>query len=312
METNRTVAVLGAGGFIGSAIVRNLSSLATDTEVHAMHRSAPSTVAAGVVLHLGDVRDVEAVRMSVRGADAVVHAASYVSYDPSICQEINVVGTANVVAACKAEGVKQLVYMSTASVYGSGPHRGLSEQALLLAPVSVLSQSRADAEQIVLEAGGAVMRPDLVFGAGDRWFVPAVIRLLSVLGGPVEAGSARMSMIHVRDLAAMTADVALTPGAHGAFNAVYPQPNTVMDLVQLLSPIVGDVSKLASLSRHTARLAALAAGFTERQFELLTTDHWFGIGALEAVASRSRLRGFSIEQADLSWYGSHIRALTTT
>lgn len=172
------VAVLGSAGFIGRVVTSELNGVGDGVAVQTMVRTLPKLrVDHASIVHVGDVRDADSVRAAVRGARAVVHAASYVGYDPKLCENINVCGTKNVVAACSAEGVEQVVYMSTASVYGSGPHRGASEADLAVAPKSALSRSRADAELMILDAGGAVLRPDMVFGDGDRWFGPGLGRV---------------------------------------------------------------------------------------------------------------------------------------
>jgi len=67
---------------------------------------------------LGDVRDRERLTLAMRGVDIVVHAAALkqvpaAEYNPSECIHTNVLGAENVVWACLANRVKQVVALST-------------------------------------------------------------------------------------------------------------------------------------------------------------------------------------------------------
>jgi nucleoside-diphosphate-sugar epimerase len=254
-------------------------------------------------VHVGDVRDVTSIRDAVRGTDAVVHCASYVGYDPEVCQETNVAGTQNVVEACAAEGIDRLVYMSTASVYGSGPHCGAREDELEVRPESALSRSRADAETVVLDAGGLVLRPDMVFGPGDKWFGPGLIRFTRSVGGLVENGAALMSVVHVDDLGFVAARLATADSfTHGALNVSYDQPASVSEIVNFLQIAPDGLASPPSITRPAAQALAAAAGFTTRQFALLTTDHWFSAGKLRAALDLDDWSGPRVKDDDIAWY----------
>ncbi|MFF3505014.1 hypothetical protein [Streptomyces sp. NPDC003247] len=60
------------------------------------------------------------------------------------------------------------VQLSTAAVHGNGPFRKTAEGAVEPRPLSPVSRSRLSGERFVLGAGGAVLRPYLVYGRGDR------------------------------------------------------------------------------------------------------------------------------------------------
>ena len=79
---------------------------------------------------LGDVRDRERLTLAFRGVDIVIHAAALkqvpaAEYNPSECIHTNVLGAENVVWACLANRVKQVVALSTdkacnpANLYGA-------------------------------------------------------------------------------------------------------------------------------------------------------------------------------------------------
>jgi 2-alkyl-3-oxoalkanoate reductase len=98
-------------------------------------------------------------------------------------------------------GVERLVYVSTAAVYGPGPFRDLPVDGASLRPASPASRTRAAAEQYVRDAGGLVVRPHLIYGQGDRWFLPALTTMITRLGAVIDGGRAVHSVIDVDTLA---------------------------------------------------------------------------------------------------------------
>ena len=94
----------------------------------------------------------------------------------------NVMGTTNVVAACKEHGVGRLVYTSTPSVvHGGGDVAGIDETAAYPDEyTSPYPATKAEAERLVLGANGTdlatvALRPHLIWGPGDNQLVPRLI-----------------------------------------------------------------------------------------------------------------------------------------
>ena len=115
------VLVTGGGGFLGSAIVRMLRAGGQAVRSLTRHRY-PELDALGVAQFLGDVADPEIVSRAVAGCLTVFHVAAkaglwgpYPQYHHS-----NVVGTQNVIAACREHGVRRLIYTSSPSVVFTG------------------------------------------------------------------------------------------------------------------------------------------------------------------------------------------------
>ncbi|AEV85601.1 NAD-dependent dehydratase [Actinoplanes sp. SE50] len=118
------ILVTGGAGFIGSHVTAAL--LAADHDVSVLD-SGPGEVPAGVRLHRADVRDPEAVRAALRGVDAVVHHAALVGLGvgPQDLPDYvgsNDLGTAVLLAAMAAAGVRRLVLASSMVVYGEGAY----------------------------------------------------------------------------------------------------------------------------------------------------------------------------------------------
>jgi dTDP-L-rhamnose 4-epimerase len=132
----RTV-VTGGAGFIGGPVVRELTTAGHDVLVldslrtDAHHDGGAGTRArlngTGVGLAVGDVRDLDFVTGHLDGADAVVHLAAKVGLgarfdDIDDYVSSNALGTAVLLRACAATGVRRFVQASSMVVYGDGQY----------------------------------------------------------------------------------------------------------------------------------------------------------------------------------------------
>src|SRR5205085_8366769 len=90
-------------------------------------------------LRVGDVRDASAVRQAVRGVDCVCHLAyvngtEYFYSKPDLVLDVAVRGMMNVLDACIAEGVRDLVLASSSEVYQTAPEIPTDETVPLSVP----------------------------------------------------------------------------------------------------------------------------------------------------------------------------------
>ncbi|UKA57201.1 NAD-dependent epimerase/dehydratase family protein [Arthrobacter sp. FW306-2-2C-D06B] len=281
------VLVLGSSGFIGSRVVASLAG-SGGAHVVALSRKPPARLRNNnATIATADISVPGSLSPFLRDTDVVIHAASYVGSEPRLAQEINEAGTGHVVEQCRRAGVARLIYVSTCSVYGSGPHRGILESEAGYHPASVASASRAVAEQLVLGYGGEVVRPNLVFGAGDRWFVPGLLKLMKVAGGWPGDGSALLSLIGVEALGGLLSGLALAPGQPGrAFHAAYPEPVPVSFLLQNVARVCGVEYPTFLGDDERAGSALRAAGFSGHQIDLVTKDHWYSSERLWRISGR--------------------------
>lgn len=175
--------VTGGGGFLGSAIVRRL--LARGDSVRSLSRGDyPALRTLGVELVQADIADADAVLQAADGCDIVFHVAArpgiwgkYEEY-----HRINVVGTENVLAACKRRGIRQLVYTSSPSVVFDGRDmEGVDESVPYPEHYHAhYPRTKAIAERLVLAANGpdlatVALRPHLIWGPGDNQLVPRIV-----------------------------------------------------------------------------------------------------------------------------------------
>ncbi|WP_244409272.1 NAD-dependent epimerase/dehydratase family protein [Streptomyces albofaciens] len=294
-----------------------------------------------------DLADAASLRGLCEGADVLLHLASDIGRDEEHCELVNVRGTAALVDEAVRAGVGRIVHLSTAAVYGAGPHSGLDVDEIPPAPVSAASRTRLAAEQPVLAAGGTVLRPGLVLGAGDRWVVPALAELLGRVPARWDGGRGLLSVVAVEDLARLFVRLALapydtpgTPGASitsttpntstttgipgtpgipsGVYHASHPTPVSNGDLMDTL--LAHDVFPDApaalpdlSWSDCLQRLEAVPGRVSERQFALLARDHWYRSDEVWTAAACDPGPGPLARLADSAdWYRTHLRARLQT
>jgi NAD dependent epimerase/dehydratase len=125
--------VTGAEGFIGSHLVERLLRDGNEVRafIHYNFRGSwgwledlPPADLKRIEIVPGDVRDPFAVREAVRGCSQVFHLAALIAIPysyraPMDYVQTNVVGTLNVMQACRDEKVEKVVHTSTSEVYGS-------------------------------------------------------------------------------------------------------------------------------------------------------------------------------------------------
>lgn len=175
--------VTGGGGFLGGAIVRALRERG-DTVRSFSRGDYPELARLGVEQRRGDLADPIAVADSVRGVDIVFHVAAkagtwgpYREY-----YQANVVGTRNVIAACRRHQVGRLVVTSSPSVvHGGGDLAGVDESVPYPRHFeAAYPKTKALAEREALAANGpglavTALRPHLVWGPGDNHLVPRLV-----------------------------------------------------------------------------------------------------------------------------------------
>ena len=130
----------------------------------------------GAEARFGDICDPAALAPLVEGATTVVHLAGPPSvassfHDPMAHAHVHVSGTAAVVDACARAGVRRLVYISSADVYGQPTINPVDETAPI-SPRSPYAAAKVGAEAFVsagaIAAGfeAVIARPFLVYGPG--------------------------------------------------------------------------------------------------------------------------------------------------
>jgi nucleoside-diphosphate-sugar epimerase len=252
------ILVTGGHGFIGAVAC---DRLARQHEVIAASRRS------GV-----DVTRPETLAPALAGVEAVVHCA--VDGRASIVE-----GTANLLAAARAAGVRRFVHLSSVAVYGAA--EGAVRESTPRVPADAgYGLWKAEAEALV-EAERAmevvILRPALVYGPGDPLWIGKMARRLrhGSLGTLGDAGEGLADLVHVRDVAEAIA-LALA-GRPGTCNLGGPEPVT--------------------WNAYLARLAA-GLGLTPRTLSpaALAWNARLGLPAKAAARLLPPLRGFLPER----------------
>jgi nucleoside-diphosphate-sugar epimerase len=119
--------ITGGAGFIGSNIVEELVKRGEKVRVldnfSTGKRDNLQPFVSKLEVFEGDVRSYHIVREAVEGVDFVLHQAALPSVprsvkDPLTSNEVNVVGTLNILNAAKDARVQRIVYASSSSIYG--------------------------------------------------------------------------------------------------------------------------------------------------------------------------------------------------
>ena len=173
--------VIGGTGFLGREIICQL--LERRQKVRTLCRRS-GDVPPGAEVILGDLADPVSLQKACQQVETVYHTASIpgISMHWKPYYETNVVGTQNVLDACKVTGVRKLIYTSSASVtFDCKPQRNVDETASYPDHwYAHYPHSKAIAEKMVLEAASDTLltcslRPHLVMGKRDRHLVPRLL-----------------------------------------------------------------------------------------------------------------------------------------
>ncbi|HEY7330505.1 MAG TPA: NAD-dependent epimerase/dehydratase family protein [Gemmataceae bacterium] len=298
--------VTGGGGFLGSAIVRRLRE--RGDRVHSFSRNRyPELDSLGVTQHQGDIADSIAVSRAAAGCDIVFHVAAKAGVGGRYRDyfRANVIGTANVLRACRHHGIPRLVYTSSPSVvFDGGDMAGVSESVPYPSHYdAAYPQTKAIAERTVLRASDATLatvalRPHLIWGPGDNHLIPRI--LARARAGRLRRVGTESKLIdslyidNAGDAHLLAAD-RLMPGSPIAGKAYFitqGEPVPLWDLVNRILHAAG----LGSVTRSIPPRLAYGAGWllevlyaifrpqeeppvTRFVARELTTAHWFDISA---------------------------------
>ncbi len=305
-DRSAPVLVTGGGGFLGSAIVRMLRERCQAVRSLARHLH-PQIDSVGAKQIQGDVADPEVVSRAVEGCSIVFHAAakaglwgSYSDYHHS-----NVVGTENVIAACRKHGVKRLIYTSSPSVVFTGHDLEGVDESIPYATRydAAYPATKAIAEKLVLENNDAALatvsiRPHLIWGPGDNNILPRIYALARARRlFRIGHGNPLIDLTYIDNAAYahVLAGERLEPGSPIAGKAYFiaqGQPVPLWDMVNRFLAI----AHLPPVTRSVPRALAVAlGGVLESAYTLfrlpgeprmtrflareLSTAHWYNLDA---------------------------------
>jgi len=241
----RRVLLTGASGFLGREVLRRL--LAGGSEVVAVsRRPRRDTISPGVIQVAAEITGGEWHRWAEH-CSAAIHLAGTIHELPrarDTVDRVNRVGTESVVAACRAHGIRRLVYVSAL-----GAHRDATTAYL---------RSKWHAEEAVRRSGldWTIVRPALLFGPGDRFSgtLARMLRRLPVF--PVfGSGAYVLQPIAVAEVAAaLVAALEIGACASEVVEMGGPEILTYVEAVRRTAAVLGVRRTLVHLPVGVSRL----------------------------------------------------------
>lgn len=195
------VAVIGASGFLGQAVVEQLNR-AESCDVRAVVHSSGNAwalVSAGVPLHFADLSDSESVGKAVKGCTHVVNCSRG---GPALMTR----GLANLLEESLRAGVQRLVHISSVAVYGSQPATAALTEDAPLTPdtdygVIKLSQDRQVIKARKKGLETIILCPPNIGGAGSPYLDEVYGSLAQGEFAFVDNGAAPLDLVDVHNLA---------------------------------------------------------------------------------------------------------------
>ncbi len=320
------VLVTGGGGFLGKALVRKLLARKYAVTSFSRHHH-PSLARMGVSQIQGDLTDADAVKKAVTGMETVFHVAAkpgvWGPFDTYYA--VNVTGTRHVVEACRAQGVKRLIYTSSPSVvFDESDMENVDESVpypdTYLAPYP---ETKAAAEKRVRKAAEQgldviILRPHLIWGPEDNHLVPGILKRagrLKIVGRTDD----RVDTIYVDNaaLAHVLAAQKLRENPSLSGNIYFISQDDPVSKWEMANAFLAAAGLPPIKGRVSARTAYAAGGCFETIYRLLgitteppmtrfvakelATSHWFDItrakkdlGYFPEISTREGLRRLTV------------------
>lgn len=251
----RRVLLTGAAGEVGRRLARRLVADGWTVRALVLPGDPLRSRLEGVVDDVceGDVREAASLGPACAGVDTVLHLAAVIlTQDQAQYDRINRRGTANMVAAAAAAGVRHFVYVSSASV--------------VYPRLTPYGQSKLDAERTVAAEtrfAHTIVRPTLVYDAtGAQEFMLFRRFLLRFPVVPfVGSGGARKRPVFSDDVVDGLARIAGNDRAFGrTYNLSGGETITLGELARLVLRLEGSPRPLLPLPVSICRLVAAVLG----------------------------------------------------
>lgn len=300
------VAITGATGNVGTALVRALERDERVREIVGIARRMPHQVPPKVVWKQADVgRDDGLLAEALKGADVVVHLAWLIQpeHDRGVLDRVNVEGSRRVFEAAVAAGAGTIVHASSVGAYSPGPkdRAGVDESHPTGGIASsTYSAQKAEVERILDEVEAAHahvrvvrLRPGLIFQRDAASeirrlflgpFVPNVLLRRALL--PIVPRTERLvfQAVHADDVGEAYRRVIAERDVRGAFNIAADPVLDPEELGRILGarpvPVPPRFLRAGADLAFRAHLVPASAGWV---------DMAFGVPVMDTTRARTEL-----------------------
>lgn len=249
------IVLLGATGFVGHHLLPALTSAGHECVVLARspQRCRELSVIPGVELRRLKGFEVEKLTPEFMSADAVINLVGILNESGRSGKgfhRVHVGLVENVIAACKASGVRRLVHVSALNA-GKGSSHYLV--------------SKGQAEERLREADGldvTIIEPSVIFGEGDAFFnrFAALLEIAPAL--PIACPNAKMQPVWAGDVvAAMTLSLADVETFGATLIVVGPEVYSLRELVEYTARAAGLKRKIIGLPDVISRIQGYLMDF---------------------------------------------------
>jgi nucleoside-diphosphate-sugar epimerase len=320
-------AITGGSGFLGLHLARRLLAEGHDVRTLDLEPLDAALANAGVDGIVGDIRDAGAAERLARGADVVVHSAAALPIQGSSAtiRSINVDGTATILAAAAAAGVRRALLISSTAVYGVPRVHPIREDAALV-PVGAYGRSKIEAEELCRQFGSrgleqVIIRPKTFVGPERLGVFEILFDWIRDGRRIYTIGSARnrYQLLAVEDLVDAVLRAAERPVAGSVFNIGAEEFGTVREDLQALIEHAGSTSRVTPVPARPVQaiLRALellrVSPLAEWHYKTADKDSYVAIDRAKAELDwQPRLSNAETLIAAYDWYEANRDALERT
>lgn len=267
--------VTGGAGFIGSYLCKGLIKNGLEVIViDNLSMGKKENLPDGVDFILGDIIDESMVREVVMnmGIDIIFHQAAKVSVRASIDHfyddaENNIMGTLNLLRACKGSPVKRFIYASSMAVYADSNEPKPINEDFITNPISPYGASKLSSEiysMMITDRLGIdciVLRYFNTYGKGQR-FTPYV-GVITIFVNRIKEGEPLIiygngnqcrDFVHVSDIVHANILAMEKKVRRGVFNIGTGHPTSINRLAQIIRDKMDPNAKVIHLDDHHGEL----------------------------------------------------------
>ena len=293
------IVITGATGHIGNVLVRELTAHGQIVRAFVLpDDDCRSLAGIDVETFHGDITDPASLKSAFAGADIVFHLAGIVTIMPGMAkalEKVNVGGMRNVIATCRATGVRRLIYTSSIHAIAEPPHGTVIDESCPFDPDQVLgdyARSKARATLLLLdeiresELDAVICSPTGVIGPWDYHISNIGQLILDFASGHLKSYvSGAYDFVDVRDVAqglVLAAEIG-QPGRHYIFSGAQVQ---VPELMEELALNIGYPAPTYRIPVILARTAGVLASV---YYRLLRRRPVFTAYSIDVLRSNSQV-----------------------